>query len=69
MGDSSIIGCASRRKSKGKGPSSDAIVKKENGDGSKDTNTAVHNTRGGLRVYKIVMLGDGGVGKSGITLQ
>lgn len=26
------------------------------------------NTRGGLRVYKIVVLGDGGVGKSGITL-
>lgn len=23
------------------------------------------NTRGGLRVYKIVVLGDGGVGKSG----
>lgn len=23
-------------------------------------------TRGGLRVYKIVVLGDGGVGKSGI---
>ncbi|XP_043253550.1 GTPase HRas isoform X2 [Colletes gigas] len=26
-------------------------------------------TRGGLRVYKIVVLGDGGVGKSAITLQ
>lgn len=24
-------------------------------------------TRGGLRVYKIVVLGDGGVGKSGIV--
>ncbi|KAK9303566.1 hypothetical protein QLX08_004788 [Tetragonisca angustula] len=26
-------------------------------------------TRGGLRVYKIVILGDGGVGKSAVTLQ
>ncbi|XP_066591453.1 GTP-binding protein Rit2-like isoform X2 [Prorops nasuta] len=26
-------------------------------------------TRGGLRVYKIVVLGDGGVGKSAVTLQ
>lgn len=26
-------------------------------------------TRGGLRVYKIVVLGDGGVGKSALTLQ
>lgn len=26
------------------------------------------NTRGGLRVYKIVVLGDGGVGKSGTTV-
>lgn len=24
-----------------------------------------HTTRGGIRVYKIVVLGDGGVGKSG----
>ncbi|BFG05271.1 GTP-binding protein Rit2 [Drosophila madeirensis] len=27
------------------------------------------NMRGGLRVYKIVILGDGGVGKSAVTLQ
>ncbi|KAK4884274.1 hypothetical protein RN001_000545 [Aquatica leii] len=27
------------------------------------------NTRGGIRVYKIVVLGDGGVGKSAVTLQ
>ncbi|KAF5270793.1 hypothetical protein FQR65_LT05412 [Abscondita terminalis] len=27
------------------------------------------NTRGGVRVYKIVVLGDGGVGKSAVTLQ
>lgn len=26
-------------------------------------------TRGGIRVYKIVVLGDGGVGKSAVTLQ
>ncbi|GJQ78506.1 putative GTP binding protein [Trypoxylus dichotomus] len=28
-----------------------------------------HTTRGGIRVYKIVVLGDGGVGKSAVTLQ
>ncbi|KAH8283669.1 hypothetical protein KR018_011584 [Drosophila ironensis] len=30
---------------------------------------APQNMRGGLRVYKIVILGDGGVGKSAVTLQ
>ena len=29
-------------------------------------NVVPTTTRGGLRVYKIVVLGDGGVGKSGI---
>lgn len=34
--------------------------------GSQGANTPVPSqTRGGLRVYKIVVLGDGGVGKSG----
>lgn len=30
---------------------------------------AQDKTRGGLRVYKIVVLGDGGVGKSGINFK
>lgn len=30
---------------------------------------AAGTSRGGLRVYKIVVLGDGGVGKSAVTLQ
>ncbi|XP_018320145.1 GTP-binding protein Rit2 [Agrilus planipennis] len=30
---------------------------------------SLHTTRGGVRVYKIVVLGDGGVGKSAVTLQ
>lgn len=57
------IGCASRKKSKNK--SSDKLGKNENnGDLSKATQQS-KTTRGGLRVYKIVILGDGGVGKSG----
>lgn len=56
------IGCASRKKSKNK--KDDKAGKTENnGDVSKATQSKT--TRGGLRVYKIVILGDGGVGKSG----
>lgn len=58
-GDS--IGCASRKKSK---------RKNSDRSGRSDCNDdilvhQVKTTRGGLRVYKIVILGDGGVGKSG----
>ncbi|EEB15632.1 GTP-binding protein Rit2, putative [Pediculus humanus corporis] len=31
--------------------------------------TSSQTTRGGLRIYKVVVLGDGGVGKSALTLQ
>lgn len=53
------IGCASRKKSKNK----KANKNENNGDLSKSVQPTT--TRGGLRVYKIVILGDGGVGKSG----
>ncbi|GLV40610.1 Ras-related protein interacting with calmodulin [Carabus blaptoides fortunei] len=33
------------------------------------SSSSAQTTRGGLRVYKIVVLGDGGVGKSAVTLQ
>ncbi len=52
------MGCTARRKSK---KNSDYSLS-ENGEGSKGP---PRTTRGGLRVYKIVILGDGGVGKSG----
>lgn len=55
------IGCTSRKKSKNK--SNDKNGKNENnGDQSVQQS---QTTRAGLRVYKIVILGDGGVGKSG----
>lgn len=57
------IGCAPRKKSKNK--KEDKAGKNENnGDLSKIVRP-LKTTRGGLRVYKIVILGDGGVGKSG----
>lgn len=59
-GDS--LGCAARKKSKNK--TSNYSLSSENGDNSKN-GPPVRTTRGGLRVYKIVILGDGGVGKSG----
>lgn len=41
-------------------------ARKENGHlATKPPNVPPQNMRGGLRVYKIVILGDGGVGKSG----
>lgn len=58
MGDMGM-GCTARRKSK---KNSDYSLS-ENGEGSKSG--PPRTTRGGLRVYKIVILGDGGVGKSG----
>lgn len=54
------IGCASRKKGKNK----KANKNENNGDLSKSVQPS-KTTRGGLRVYKIVILGDGGVGKSG----
>ena len=63
------IGCAARKKSKTK--NSDKSQKNDNnggGGGGGDLTKEppiTQTTRGGLRVYKIVILGDGGVGKSG----
>ncbi|XP_068144350.1 LOW QUALITY PROTEIN: GTP-binding protein Rit2 [Drosophila tropicalis] len=42
---------------------------RENRNISKPLPPVLPNMRGGLRVYKIVILGDGGVGKSAVTLQ
>lgn len=58
------IGCASRKKGKNK----KANKNENNGDLSKSVQPS-KTTRGGLRVYKIVILGDGGVGKSGKLLN
>lgn len=58
------IGCASRKKSKSK--KDDKHGKNENNGNLSKVAQQSKTTRGGLRVYKIVILGDGGVGKSGI---
>lgn len=65
-GDMSI-GCAALKRSSKHVPSGELAKDKENGDGglTKVPPVAPQNMRGGLRVYKIVILGDGGVGKSG----
>lgn len=57
------IGCASRKKSKNK--KDDKAGKNENNSDLSKIAQPSKTTRGGLRVYKIVILGDGGVGKSG----
>lgn len=75
-GDMSTVGCAALKKSAKQKLSSDkennsSITnavgnRKENGHlAMKPPNVPPLNMRGGLRVYKIVILGDGGVGKSG----
>lgn len=53
------MGCAALKKNKNKND------KNGNGDGHSKVIPQSKTTRGGLRVYKIVILGDGGVGKSG----
>lgn len=58
------IGCASRKKSKNK--KEDKAGKNENNRDLSKIAQPSKTTRGGLRVYKIVILGDGGVGKSGM---
>lgn len=73
MAGESLSCTASRKKSKNK--SSNYSLSSENGgagDGAGQPNgngkarvPPVITTRGGLRVYKVVILGDGGVGKSG----
>lgn len=57
------VGCAARKKNKNK--NNEKHLKNENGDGHSKVIQQSKTTRGGLRVYKIVILGDGGVGKSG----
>lgn len=77
-GDMSSVGCAALKKSSKLKLSSDkennasfhnsvaSGTRKENGHlAMKPPNVPPQNMRGGLRVYKIVILGDGGVGKSG----
>ncbi|XP_075167051.1 ras-related protein interacting with calmodulin [Haematobia irritans] len=82
-GDMSSIGCAALKKSSKQKLSNDkennssihnsvtaSGTRKENGHlVMKPPNAPPQNMRGGLRVYKIVILGDGGVGKSAVTLQ
>lgn len=68
-GDS--IGCAARKKSKNK-TTDEYSLNSDKGGGENTKNNdppPIRTTRGGLRVYKIVILGDGGVGKSAVTLQ
>lgn len=55
-----LAGCASRKKSKTRSDSNSS-----RSDGDLKLQPPPQTTRGGLRVYKIVILGDGGVGKSG----
>lgn len=57
------IGCTARKKSKNKAP--EKSNKSDNDDDLKAPVIPPKATRGGLRVYKIVMLGSGFVGKSG----
>lgn len=59
------IGCAPRKKNKNKKESK--VGNENNSDLSKAVQPS-KTTRGGLRVYKIVVLGDGGVGKSGNSM-
>lgn len=67
-GDS--IGCAARKKSKNKTSDEYSLNGNKGGENTKNNDPPpVRTTRGGLRVYKIVILGDGGVGKSAVTLQ
>lgn len=60
------IGCTSRKKCKSKQKDDKSDRNDNNGDGPRAAFTKT--TRGGLRVYKIVILGDGGVGKSGKSI-
>lgn len=73
MAGESLSCAAARKKSKNK--SSNYSLSSENGgggcgqqhqsNGNGREEVPVRTTRGGLRVYKVVILGDGGVGKSG----
>lgn len=61
-GEASSSNNSTKKKSK--------LVRQESGKCSeietdKCAGSSAQTTRGGLRVYKIVVLGDGGVGKSG----
>lgn len=60
------IGCAPRKKNKNKKEDKNGKNgKNENNGDLSETIDPSKTIRGGLRVYKIVILGDGGVGKSG----
>jgi hypothetical protein len=57
-------GCAARKKNRAQSVEYNPS-KIENSETSSVNGQKPLTTRGGLRVYKIVILGDGGVGKSG----
>ncbi|XP_055716306.1 GTP-binding protein Rit2 [Phlebotomus papatasi] len=59
------VGCTARKKTKSRSAEKRGSAGNEGLSGIQQQ----QNKSGGLRVYKIVMLGDGGVGKSAVTLQ
>ncbi|KAL1377137.1 hypothetical protein pipiens_004227 [Culex pipiens pipiens] len=62
-------GCTARKKNRAQSVEyNPAKIDTANGEASKQPVNPL-TTRSGLRVYKIVILGDGGVGKSAVTLQ
>lgn len=66
-----MAGEASSSNSATTGKKKNKLVRQESGKCSEiesdkcTAGSSAQTTRGGLRVYKIVVLGDGGVGKSG----
>lgn len=72
MAGESLSCAAARKKSKNKSSSNYSLSSENGGHHQHPANgngkvelPPVRTTRGGLRVYKVVILGDGGVGKSG----
>uniref|UniRef100_A0A182N857 Adenosine deaminase-like protein n=1 Tax=Anopheles dirus TaxID=7168 RepID=A0A182N857_9DIPT len=61
-------GCTARKKNRAQSIEYNPVKTDGSGENSKQPTNPL-TTRSGLRVYKIVILGDGGVGKSAVTLQ
>lgn len=57
-------GCTARKKNRAQSIEYNPVKTDGSGENSKQPTNPL-TTRSGLRVYKIVILGDGGVGKSG----